>query len=123
MALASGFRVQDYNPAELLEGDQHSMSYATHNDDTTRVGKSVCMSLEDLATYLVQSGIPFSDSSYLVEVEGDWATDEDGNILEDEDHELGAHLIIPTRIVSVTTVEEGLTEYIDEACEALGLDF
>ena len=120
MALATGYRVQDFDPAELIQGEQSSMSYSTH---TFRTGKSVCMTLEDLAAYLVQAGVPFDGNSYLVEVEGDWATDEDGNILEDEDHAFGAHLIVPTRIVSVTTVDEGLTEYIDEACEALGLDF
>lgn len=96
----SFYRIQDatYDPADLLDGPQTSLSYCT---GTERPGKSVCTSIEELAAYFAQAGVPMDPrTSILVELDGTWATDEDGRIVEDEDAALGAHLVFPTRIIS-----------------------
>lgn len=110
----SYYRIQDNNrPVEqLLDPEfQMSISYST---DTVRRGVSVCRSLEDLAAYLVASGVPFDRYSVVVEVEGDWSVD------EDEDAHLGAELIHPTKIVSVAPMTDELEALIEAECVRLG---
>lgn len=94
----SYYRIQDYDPHTLLEGAQTSLSYRT---DTERSGKSVCASIEDLAAYMAQVGIPIDwNRALLVELEGTWSDE------EDEDAHLGVYLMHPTRIVSVTPLDD-----------------
>jgi len=109
----SYFRIQttDYDPAELLEEGQVSTSWSNGTD---RAGKSVCASREELATYLVQSGIPFGSGSWiLVELDG-YLSDE-----EDEDAHLGALLVHPTKIISVEPLEDSFFDEIDAAADEL----
>lgn len=109
--MATGYRIQDFPAHELLDGPQTSMS---HNDYTERPGKSVCLTIEDLATYFAQAGVPLGDNPILVEVEGDWEMD-----VEDEDAHLGAHLIHPTRIISAEPVGEDFYNLVNAAYDAL----
>lgn len=103
------YRIQDADRdvALLLDpAHQTSTSYCT---DTTRAGVSVMPTLEDLAGYLCQAGIPFDATSVVVAVRGYRADD------EDEDAHLGALLIHPTEIVSVEPMTDRLADLIDIA--------
>lgn len=108
------YRVQtaERDVADLLtlEG-QTSTSY--NNDEDVRIGVSVCDSLEDLAAYLAQTGIPFDETWVVVELDGYFADD------EDEDAHLGARLVLPHTILSVTPTTEQLLGLIDVACDAV----
>lgn len=101
----SFYRIQNRTiPTEqLLDPEwQASESYCT---GTIRPGKSVCRSIEELAAYFAQAGVPLDPTeSVLIELDGTWATDEAGRFVEDEDAHLGAHLVIPTRIIAVTEI-------------------
>ncbi|GIG27277.1 MULTISPECIES: hypothetical protein [Cellulomonas] len=111
---ASYYRIQEAcRPvAQLLDAEyQTSLSYCT---GTERSGVSACRSVEDLATYLAISGMPWDPETFvLVEVDADLAD------VEDEDHDLGARLVIPTKIIAVTPVmDTGLLDLIDAAFAA-----
>ncbi|NMM91342.1 hypothetical protein B2J88_44775 [Rhodococcus sp. SRB_17] len=109
----SFFRVQSAgaDPAALLSPDmQVSESYCS---GTVRAGISVCDSLEELAAYLAGSGVPFDATSIVVELDGPDSDD------TDEDSHLGARLIMPTSIVSVTPITDSLLDLIDSAYDAL----
>ncbi|MDR6868433.1 hypothetical protein J2Y69_003049 [Microbacterium resistens] len=110
----SFYRIQDRSiPVEQLLDPEYqiSESYCT---GTTRPGKSVCKSVEELAGYFAQAGVPLDPAtSVLVEVEGTWATDEAGRFVEDEDAALGAHLVFPTRIVAVTEIPDEFYEAVN----------
>jgi hypothetical protein len=100
------YRIQQpEHPVEWLldPAYQYSTSYCTIDPETgefsVRHGVSVCRSIEDLADYFAQAGVALSADCQLVEMAGDWA-DED-----DEDEALGAYLVYPTEIVSVTDVD------------------
>lgn len=84
----------------------------SYNDGSERHGVSVCDSVEELATYLAQTGIPFEDSWVLVEVAGPMS-DED-----DEDAHLGCSLILPTEIISVSPLTDDFFEMINAAYDA-----
>lgn len=111
--MQSFYRIQDrdIDTADLLDPEmQFSESYST---GTVRTGKSVCRSIEDLAWYFAHAGVPLSPiDSVLVELEGDWA-DED-----DEDADLGAYLVIPTRVVSVTEIPDEFYAEVDRILDA-----
>lgn len=99
----SFYRIQSYDPQSLLDGPQTSLSYST---DTERAGKSVCLSLEDLAAYMAQTGCEIDwQNALLVELDGEWSDD------EDEDAHLGAYLIHPTKIIDVTPLDD--TDFYD----------
>lgn len=108
----SFYRIQsaDRDVQDLLDPEmQTSISYT---DDSERQGVSVCGSLEELAGYLAQVGIPFDDTFVVVELDGTWSDD------EDEDAELGALLVHPAQIISVTPITEKLLDMIDAAYDA-----
>ena len=67
-----------------------------------RYGVSACESIEDLASYVAQSGIEVSDP-VIVAFEADLADD------EDHDADLGAVLTFPRRIIGV--YDEGTPEW------------
>ncbi|MGC0364828.1 hypothetical protein ABH922_002812 [Rhodococcus sp. 27YEA15] len=109
----SYYRVQaaDFDTAALLDPElQVSESYSS---DDVRTGISVCDSLEELATYLAGSGVPFDATSVVVELDGPDSDD------EDEDAHLGARLIMPTSIISVTPITDTLLDLIDAAFDAM----
>jgi len=109
----SYYRIQPttYAAEDLLVAE-NQISVSWRNGEDTRNGVSVCCSREELAAYLAQVGIPFEWTWNLVEVEG-YPADED-----DEDHALGARLIIPTRIVSVESMTNGFADEIIAAYDA-----
>lgn len=110
----SFYRVQasTFPVADILEAEnQLSISWNTGED--VRHGISACESREELATYLAQVGIHFTDSWVLVEFDGDYADE------EDEDAHLGAVLTIPERIISTEIVGDAFGMEIMDAYEAL----
>ncbi len=107
--LQTSYRIQsaDRDVAELLNPQmQYSISYS---DDSERHGVSVCDSIEDLAGYIAQTGIPFDTDYVVVEVAGE-SSDE-----VDEDAHLGARLVLPTEIISVEPITDRLLDMIDAA--------
>ena len=109
----SYYRIQSAgrDPQALLDpAQQTSVSYC---DDTERHGVSVCDSIDELAAYLAQSGLPFDTDYVMVEVEGSWSED------TDEDAHLGARLVIPTAILSVEPITARLVAAIDVAYDTL----
>lgn len=107
------YRIQhaDRDVALLLDpAHQTSTSYTT---GTERAGVSVCPSLEELAEYLAQAGVPFDATCVVVAVRGDLSRD------DDEDADLGALLVHPTKIVSVEPMTDRLADLISEACDRL----
>lgn len=107
------YRIQSSaRPVEqLLDPEyQTSTSYCTA---TERHGVSVCRSIEDLTSYLAQSGMPFDETYVLVEVTGP-RSDED-----DEDAALGAVLVLPETIESVTDLDDAFFDMVGSAYDVL----
>lgn len=107
------YRIQaaDRDVTALLDTEQQvSISYV---DDTVRAGVSVCDSVEELATYLAQSGMPWDETYVLVEVEATWSVD------TDEDAHLGARLVHPTTIVSVAPLTDDFHDLVGAAFDAI----
>jgi hypothetical protein len=100
----TGYRVQPGNrPTDTLLHAEAQISSAWHRDDLDRSGISVCESRQALAGYLatVGEGIPYGSGGWvLVELEG---TESDDTPLDAEHGEILLH---PTRIVSVTSLDD-----------------
>lgn len=95
------YRVQQAeHPTEWLLDPERQFSTSWGTEDDIRAGISACESIESLASYLAQVGIPFGLDSRIVEMECEWVDDDDANA------ELGAILVIPTRIISETLVAD-----------------
>ena len=110
----SYYRIQQANhPIEWLLDPEYQFSTSWNAGEDVRVGVSVCDSIEELASYLAQVGIPFTDDCLLVELDGTWSDD------DDEDAHLGARLIIPTRIVSTELAGERLIDMIMAAYDEI----
>ena len=107
------YRIQSpsYAPeALLLPENQTSLSYST---DTIRNGVSVCRSIEELAAYFCQAGVPMDPhTSILVELDGDYSED------EGEDAELGEYLVYPTHIISAGPIPDEFFEAVDAFYDA-----
>lgn len=111
------FRVQDgaFNPAVLLDPERQT-SQAWGRTDLDRKGVSVCESREELATYLAGagSGIPYGSGGWvIVELEGEISDD------EPVDAAYGEVLIYPTKVASVTPLDEEFFELIGAAYDVL----
>lgn len=109
----SYYRIQDANldPADLLDpANQTSLSYTT---DTERAGVSVCDSIEALATYLAQAGVPFTTQHVVVTLTGTPSTD------TPEDEHLGELLVHPTAILTVEPMTDRLADAIDAAYDRI----
>lgn len=109
----SFFRIQDRSiPVEQLLDPEFQTS-ESYSSGAVQQGKSVCRSIEELATYFAQSGVPLDPAgSVLVEVEGTWSLE------DDEDAHLGAHLVFPTRIVAVTDIPDEFYAAVDAFFDA-----
>lgn len=107
------YRIQDahLDVTNLLDAEQQTSLSYTH--DTGRSGVSVCDSLEALAGYLVQAGVPFTVESVVVAVRGNLSVE------DDEDAHLGALLVHPTEIVSVEPMTDRLADLIDTAYDTI----
>ena len=101
------YRIQQANhPLEWLLDPAHQFSPSWNPGDDVRNGVSVCRSIEALAEYFAQVGIPFDETCMLVEVDGERSED------RDEDAELGALLVYPTEIISATPLPESFSEMV-----------
>ena len=106
----SFYRIQanTFPVTDILE-PENQLSISWTNTEDVRHGISACQSREELATYISQTGITWSDSWVLVEFDGYYADE------EDEDAAMGAVLTIPTEILSVESIEDS---FIDEILAA-----
>ena len=115
--MSTWFRIQEtgYAAEALLdEANQVSRAWGGVADRDDRTGVSVCGSREELAEYLVQSGIPFGAGEWnLIELEGTFADD------QPLDSSLGEYLVHPTAIVSVENIADGFLDEIDEAADRI----
>ncbi|MBC3186349.1 hypothetical protein H7347_07150 [Corynebacterium sp. zg-331] len=113
--MSTYFRIQPADRPNILNPENQTSSSWNDlgDDDRIRHGVSVCDSREELAEYLAQVAIPFTDTWELLEVEGHDSGD------TDEDAHLGARLIIPTAIVAREPLGESFAEEIMDAYEAL----
>lgn len=112
------FRINQPGDApERILNPEDQISHSWNNEEDVRHGVSACESVEELATYLAQVGIPFDDNCTLIEFEGTYAAE------DDHDAHLGAVLTIPTRIVSVRPLGEAedFWEAMAAAIEELGI--
>lgn len=91
------FRIQQQDDAaERILDPAQQISHNWADEEDVRRGVSACESIEELAGYLAQVGIPFGTGDWnLIEYTGDYAAE------DDHDAELGAVLTIPTAIVEV----------------------
>lgn len=107
------YRIQsaDRNVNELLAADATSASYI---DCSERAGVSVMTDLETLAAYVAQGCLPLDPhNSVLVTLDGEWSDE------EDEDADLGAHLVHPTKIIKVEALEStGFFDMVDAILDA-----
>lgn len=107
------YRIQQAtSPVErILDPKFHfSISYC---DDTARHGVSACESLEDLAEYFAQTGVPVDAECLLVTFDGDYS-DED-----DEDAHLGAVLTIPETIIATELADVRFLDMVSDAYDRL----
>ena len=106
------FRVHDpdHDVQVLLDPErQWSCAYSSADE---RHGISVCRSVEDLAAYLAGpgQGVVWDPHRFvLVEVEADLAEEQDC------DARYGVELVHPTRIVSVSPLDEGFFAVLEAA--------
>lgn len=103
------FRIQpaDRDAADLL--DESKWQSRNWHDEWSepRHGVSVCEDIEALIEYFRVAGGYVDEDMVLVTLEGYRSDD------QDEDHESGAILICPTRIVSVVPVPADIIARID----------
>ena len=95
---------------------QFSTSYChtdENGEESVRRGVSVCDSIESLAGYFAQTGVPLSSDCSIVTLDGDWSDD------EDEDAALGALLVIPTEILNVAPVTDEFFDLVGAAYDRL----
>ena len=114
------YRIQqpEHRVEMLLDPEcQFSTSYCSTDSETgaesIRHGVSVCDSIESLAAYFAQTGIPLSAECSIVTLDGDWSDD------DDEDEALGALLIIPTEIVDVAPVTDEFFDLVGAAYDRI----
>lgn len=116
--MTSYYRVQtaDRDPADLIDAERTQKSYAWFAPESwDRPGVSVCASLEELATYLAQSGVPYGAGEWvIVELLGDEVEGVMGN-----DAEYGELLVWPTEIVSVRPMDAEFFDMIGAAYDKL----
>lgn len=98
MITTTYYRIQSYSPEALLETEISSLNYGTL---TEKAGVSACGSYEDLVSYIAITGLCVGEpGAMLIEMEGTEADE------ADDDAEMGALLVHPTRIISATPVED-----------------
>lgn len=90
---------------------QFSTSWNAEND--IRAGVSACCSIEELASYFAQAGVCLSAECLLVEMECEWAEE------EDLDAQLGAVLVIPTAIRSAVPVPDSFFALVGDAYDRI----
>lgn len=112
------YRIQtnDRDAADLLDPANHISISWFASEDYDREGVSVCESVEALAFYLANSGIPYGIGEWvIVEVDGDVIADGDPM-----DAKFGELLIRPTRIVSIRPMDDEFFGMIGAAYDAMG---
>lgn len=112
--MTTTYRIQQpEHSLSLLLDPATQLSTNRCDDDDVRQGVSACLSIEDLADYFAQVGIPLTDECLLVEMDSEWA---DG---DDADAAHGAHLVIPTAIISAIPVPDSFYELVGNAYDRL----
>jgi len=81
--------------------------------EDVRHGVSACRTIEDLAAYLAQTGVPMPDDAVIVEVSGPLSDD------TDHDANLGVSLNLPDTLGEITPVGDWFYELINAAYDAL----
>jgi len=113
------YRIQtaDRDVTDLLDPEQQ-VSYSWTSDEESRVGVSVCESLESLAAYLASepgSGIPFGAGEWvIVELTADRESYD-----TPMDAAYGEHLVHPVAITSVAPLDDAFFDMIGAAYDAL----
>jgi len=119
------FRIQpaDRDTAALLDptrwnsrnhgGEKYITLENGEEVEDVRHGVSVCESVEELAAYIAQAGVPVADESVIVEIEADLADD------EDHDAAVGAVLVHPTAVIGTTVVGDDFYELVNATYDAL----
>ena len=105
---------QPEHPLDLLldPATQYSTDWSDR-DDTIRHGISACSTIEGLAAYFAQSGVPLSDDCLLVAMACDWSDD------EPQDAHLGEILVIPSAIISATPIDDSFYELLNDAYDRI----
>jgi hypothetical protein len=109
----SFYRIQsvDRDVTDLL--DPEHVSHSWDNEDVYDLGTSTCSSIEELATYIAQTGIPFGLGDWvIVEVDG-------RNLGRGRDGHMGEYLIQVSEIVSVRPFDDDFYTLINAAFDAL----
>lgn len=110
----TAYRIQQgYHDIDLLLDPECQYSTNWCNEDDIRHGISACWSVEALAEYFAQSGIPLDDDCRLVAMECELADD------TDTDAHLGAILVIPTRIVSANLITDDFYTLVGDAYDRI----
>lgn len=107
------FRIQaaDRDVTELL--DPEHVSYSWDSEDVSDHGTSTCETVEALAAYIAQTGIPFGIGDWvIVEVAGD-------NLGRGRDGHMGEYLIAVNEIVSVRPFDDEFYDMIGAAYDSL----
>lgn len=104
------YRIQPADRDAQLLLDERTWQSRNWNDEwaTPRHGVSVCDDIDTLIDYFRTAGGYVDEDMALVTLHGYIADD------QDEDHENGAILIHPTRIVSVEPLSADIIARIDE---------
>ncbi len=108
------FRIQaaDRDVTDLL--DPEHVSYSWDSEEVYDLGTSTCRSLEDLASYIVRTGIPFGLGEWvIVEVAGDAKPGRDAH--------MGEWLVQVDEVMSVREFDDEFYALIDQACEKWGI--
>lgn len=108
------YRIQQpEHQIEWLLDPERQFSTNWGDESDIRPGVSACASIEDLAAYFAQAGIPLSDGCQLVAMECDWAEGDDA------DAALGAILVMPTGIISAEPIGDAFYELVGAAYDQL----
>ena len=109
------YRIQQgYHDLDLLLDPECQYSSPWNGDEgLIRHGISACWSVEELAEYFAQVGIPLDDDCRLVEMECELSDD------VDVDAHLGAILVIPTRIVSANLITDDFYTLVGDAYDRI----
>lgn len=108
------YRIQQpEHSIEMLLATETQFSTSWCDEDDVRSGVSACMSVEDLAEYFAQVGIPLSPDCLLVTMECEPSRE------ADSDAHLGAHLVYPAAIIATELAGERFLDIVGDAYDRI----